>query len=327
MRICIFGAGAIGGTIGARLAQAGHEVSLIARGAHLAAIRAHGLTLRSGDASHVLKIAASDNPADLGAQDAVIIALKSHSLPGAAAGIAPLLGPDTCVVSALNGLPWWFFNDWGGALSGTPLASCDPDGRIAAAIEPARVLGCVVFLASDVPAPGVVRHNSGNRLVLGEPANRISTRVTALAAALTEAGFEAQASADIRRDMWQKLLGNLCFNPASVLTGVSTDQMLDDNHMSALFAAMMREAIAVAAALGIDIAIDPAVRMAQTRKLGPIRSSMLQDVEAGRPIELDAIVGSVVEVAERVGVPTPFINAVFGAVRVRARALDLYPQS
>ena len=327
MRICIFGAGAIGGTIGARLALAGHEVSLVARGAHLAALRTDGLTLLHGPTRQVVRLAASDNPADLGAQDAVIIALKSHSLAAAVGGLAPLLGPDTAVVTAMNGVPWWFFDDWGGALAGTTLKSCDGDGRIAAAIASRRVIGGVVFLAADVPAPGVVRHNSGIRLVLGEPSNRASIRVDALVAALASAGFEATASDNIRRELWLKLLGNLCFNPLSTLTGDSTDLMLDDPHIAALFAAMMREAIALAAALGLAIDIDPEARMAQTRKLGSIKSSMLQDTEAGRPIELDAIVGSVVEIAGRLGVPTPFINAVFGTARVRASVLGLYPKS
>ncbi len=326
MRICIFGAGAIGGTIGARLALAGHQVSLVARGAHLAALKADGLTLLQGGNKHHVKLAASDKPAELGLQDVVIIALKSHSLAGAVADLVPLLGPETAVVTAMNGVPWWFFDGWGGALAGTALKSCDADGRIAGAIAGRRVIGGVVYLAADVPKPGVVRHNSGNRLILGEPSNRPSARVDALIAALNGAGFEALASDNIRRELWKKLLGNLCFNPVSVLTGATTDLMLDDRHMATLFAAMMREAIAVAAAVGIPLDIDPLARMAQTRKSGPIKSSMLQDVEAGRPIELDAIVGSVVEIALRIGLATPFIDAVFGTVRVRAAGLGLYPR-
>ncbi len=326
MKICIFGAGAIGGTIGARLALAGHEVSLVARGAHLAAIRANGLTLLQGAERHVVTVKASDHPAHLGPQDAVIIALKSHTLAAAVDGIAPLLKDDTAIVTAINGVPWWFFNGWGGVHQGTALQSCDADGRIARAIAPSRVVGGVVFMAANVPEPGVVRWNSGSRFVLGEPVHQASARVDALAAALVGAGIEAVASDNIRREIWLKLLGNVCFNPVSVLTGVTTDLMLDDRHLSSLFAGMMREAIAVANALGLDVTIKPDERMAQTRKLGPIKSSMLQDIEAGRPIELDAIVGSVVEIAERLGIATPFINTVFGAVRVRAAALGLYPK-
>ena len=326
MKICIFGAGAIGGSLGVRLALAGHQVSLLARGAHLAAIRANGLTLLHGDERYNVRLKASDNPAELGEQDAVIIALKSHTLAAAVHGIAPLLGRDTSVVTAMNGVPWWFFNGWGGALEGTALAACDADGRIARAIAPARVVGGVVFVAANVPEPGVVRWTSGGRMVLGEPAHRPGARVGTLTEALVGAGFEAIAANAIRREIWMKLLGNLCFNPVSALTGVSTDLMLDDRHLSALFAGMMTEAIAVANALGLDITIKPEERMAQTRKLGPIKSSMLQDMEAGRPIELDAIVGSVVEIAARLGIDTPFINSVYGAVRVRAAALGLYPK-
>ncbi len=326
MRICIFGAGAIGGTMGARLAQAGHEVSLVARGAHLAALRANGLALLHGDERVSLRLPASDNPAELGVQDVVVIALKSHSLPPAVEALAPLLGPDTVVLTTMNGLPWWLFEGWGGAHAGSPIKACDPDGRIGRAIAASRVVGCVVFMAADVPEPGVVRHNSGNRLVLGEPSSQSSSRVAALVAALAAAGFDALASDNIRREMWMKLLGNVCFNPVSVLSGVSTDLMLADRHMCDMFAAMMREAIALAAALGLDVQVDPEKRMDQTRKLGPIKSSMLQDAEAGRPIELDAIVGSVVEVAARVGVATPFISAVYGTLRVRAANLGLYPK-
>ena len=327
MKICIYGAGAIGGTLGARLALAGNDVSLIARGAHLDAIRANGLALLQGDRREVVKLPASANAADLGVQDAVIIALKSHTLAAAVDGIAPLLGANTVVVSAMNGVPWWFFDGWGGALQGTRLAACDGDGRIAAALASRRIVGSVVYMAADVPQPGVVRWNSGQRLVLGEPAHQLSPRVEILTKALVGAGFEAMASDSIRHELWLKLLGNLCFNPVSVLTGVSTDVMLDDPHMHGLFAGMMREAITLANALGLGITVEPEARIAQTRKLGAIKSSMLQDMAAGRPVELDAIVGSVVEIAARMGIDTPFINAVFGTVRVRAAHLGLYPRA
>ena len=327
MKICIYGAGAIGGTLGVRLAQAGHEVSLIARGAHLAAIRANGLTLLKGSERDTVKLAASDNSAHFGKQDVVIIALKSHTLSAAVDGIAPLLGDDTSVVTAMNGVPWWFFHHFGGALEGAALQACDADGRIGRAIAPERVIGGVVYMSADVPEPGVVRWNSGTRLVLGEPSHESSPRTDNLAKALVGAGFEASASNHIRRELWLKLLGNVCFNPVSVLTGTHTGLMLADRHMRDMFAAMMTEAIAVANALGLGVTIEPEVRLEQSRKLGVIKTSMLQDVEAGRPIELDAIVGSVVEIAARLHLPTPFINAVFGAVRVKAAALGLYPQA
>ena len=324
MKICIYGAGAIGGTLGVRLAQAGHDVSLIVRGAHLAAIRANGLTLIKGNERATVKLAASDNSADLGKQDVVIIALKSHTLSAAVDGIAPLLGEDTMVVTAMNGVPWWFFHPFGGALEGAALQACDADGCIGRAIAPERVIGGVVYMAADVPEPGVVRWNSGTRFVLGEPSHESSLRADNLAKALVGAGFEASASNNIRRELWMKLLGNVCFNPVSVLTGTDTARMLSDQYLCELFAGMMSEAIAIANAMGLGVTIEPAARLEQTRKLGAIKSSMLQDVEAGRPIELDAIVGSVVEIAARLNLPTPFINAVFGAVRVKAAALGLY---
>ena len=324
MKVCIFGAGAIGGILGVRLALAGHDVSLVARGAHLAAIRADGLALLNGDKREVVRMPASANAADLGVQDVVIIALKCHALAPAIEGLAPLLGRDTIILTAMNGIPWWFFNGWGGTLAGSRLIACDPVGALGAAVAPARVVGGVVFLAANVPEPGVVHWTSGTRFILGEPSHEPSPRVASLTAAFAGTGIEAVASDNIRREIWMKLLGNLCFNPVSVLTGTSTDVMLDDPHMHGLFVGMMREAIKVANALDLGITVKPEERIAQTRKLGPIKSSMLQDVEAGRPIELDAIVGSVVEIAARLGIDTPFINAVFGTVRVRAAQLGLY---
>ncbi len=330
MRVCIYGAGAIGGTIGARLAMAGHEVSLVARGAHLEAIRANGLTLVQGTLQDgkrdVVRVPASANAADLGPQDVVIIGLKSHTLAPAIAGLAPLLGKDTTILTAMNGVPWWFFNNWGGALAGSRIQACDPDGSLGAAIAPERVVGGVVFIAANVPQPGVVHWSSGARFIFGEPSHQPSARVASLAAAFSDTGIEAVPTDNIRLEIWMKLLGNLCFNPVSVLTGASTDLMLNDRHLWELFTRMMTEAIGVANALGLDITIKPEARMAQTRTLGAIKSSMLQDVEAGRPIELDSIVGSVVEIAERLGIATPFINSVYGAVRVRAAGLGLYPK-
>ena len=324
MKVCIYGAGAIGGTYGARLAQAGMEVSLVARGAHLAAIRERGLILEYENERQVFRISASDNAADLGPQEVVIIALKAHSLPAAAEGIAPLLGPDTLVVTAMNGVPWWFFNDWGGKFTGTRLKACDPDGRIGRAIAHERVIGGVVYVAADVPEPGVVRQNSAGRLVLGEPSHRASSRLSALIANLGRMSIRVIESDNIRREMWMKLLGNVCFNPVSVLTGVSTDKMLADPYLERQFGAMMAEAIALGNALGLGLTIRPDERLAQTRTLGAIKTSMLQDVQAGRPIELDGIVGATVEIAERLGVAMPAIDAVYGAVRVRAAMLGLY---
>jgi 2-dehydropantoate 2-reductase len=325
MKLCVYGAGAIGGTLAVRLAQAGHQVSVIARGAHLEAIRRDGLTLLAGGERHTVRLPAADSGTAFGPQDAVLVGVKAHGLATAAQGIAPLIGPHTAVVPMVNGVPWWFFDGWGGARAGTRLDSCDPDGRIAQAIPAESVLGGVVYFAADSPAPGVVRHNSGNRVILGEPSQRPSARAEALAAAITAAGLDGKASTAIRREIFLKLWGNVCFNPVSVLTGSTTDRMIDDARLHALFMAMMEEVVAVANALGLGITMTAHERIAQARRLGGIRSSMLQDVEAGRAIELDAIVGSVVEIAEKLQVPVPFVSAVFGAVRVKARALGLYP--
>ena len=324
MKFCIFGAGAIGGMAAVRLAQAGHEVSVVARGAHLAAIREHGVTVVKGDARATARVRASDQPGDLGPQDSVIVTLKAHSLAAAAPDIAPLLGPATTVVTAMNGIPWWFFQHWGGKLEGTRLAACDPDGGIARALPHERVIGGVVFQAAFVAAPGVIHHTSGNRIILGEPSGAASPRTQALVDALTGAGVEASLSRNIHQDIWYKLMGNVCYNPVSVLTMAHSDTMLADPYMHRMFAAMMREFMALGEALGFTFASSIDERIATTRRLGHIKTSMLQDVEAGRPIELDAIVGAVVEIAEKLALPIPTIEAVFGLVRQRGATLGLY---
>lgn len=324
MRICVFGAGAIGGMAAARLAQAGHEVSVVARGAHLAAIRAQGITVVKGKTRETVRVRASDRPDDLGPQDSVIVAVKAHSLAAAAPAIAPLLGPTTSIVTAMNGIPWWYFQSWGGRLEGTRLAACDPDGRIAAALAHERIIGGVVFQAAFVSAPGVIHHASGNRIVLGEPSGAASPRAQAMVDALAGAGVEASLSRNIRQDIWYKLMGNVCYNPVSVLTMAHSDTMLDDPYMHRMFAAMMREFMTLGETLGFTFASSIEERIATTRRLGHIKTSMLQDVEAGRPIELDAIVGAVVEIAEKLALPIPTIDAVFGLVRQRGATLGLY---
>ena len=324
MRICIFGAGAIGGMLAVRLTQAGHEVSVIARGAQLAAIRERGLTLLSGEKSDTVKLAASDKAADLGPQDHVILCVKGYGLPQAVGQIAPLLGADTSVVPAVNGIPWWFFNQWGGTLEGTQLKACDPDGVIARAVAPERVIGAVVFQSGANVEPGVVRHNSGSRMVFGEPNNARSERAQGLAKAFADAGFDSSCSDDIRREIWLKLFGNVSFNPVSVLAGVSTDRMIDEPGVHAMFVQIMGEVAAVGRAIGIDITMAPAERVAMTRKLGRIKTSMLQDAESNRPLEIDAIVGATVEVGRKVGVPMPFIEAVYGLTRLRGEMTGLY---
>ena len=326
MRVCIVGAGAIGGFIGARLASVGRsEVSVLARGATLAALRSHGWRLRQGDKVIQASAHASDHAAELGAQDLVVIAVKGQSLPQVAQSIAPLLGPDTAVMPAMNGVPWWF-----GAgvpeLQGAPLESVDPGGTIGAAIAFERVVGCVVHVSASVAEPGLVQHRIGQGLIVGEPRAGSSDRVERIAGLLEHAGFDATRSPDIRRDIWYKLWGNMTMNPVSAITGATGDRILSDPLVRAFNSAAMREAAAIGARLGCPIEQSPEDRHATTAKLGAFKTSMLQDVDAGRPIELDAIVGVVHELGQRLGVPTPNIDALFGLARLFGRTRGLYPQ-
>ena len=326
MKVCIYGAGAIGGFIGTRLALTGRQaVSAVARGATLAALREHGWRLREGGQLLQAPLAAaSDQPAELGVQDLVVVAVKGQAMGEVAANIAPLIGPETVVYTAMNGVPWWFAAGTP-ALAAQPLQSIDPGGRIAAAIPLAHVLGGVVHASTATSEPGLVEHKMGRGLIVGEPAGSITPRVEALVVALAEAGFEATASADVRRDCWYKLWGNLTMNPITAITGATVDRVLDDPLTRQLCTDAMREAAEVGAAIGCAIAQTPEDRHVITRKLGAFKTSMLQDVEAGRMLELDPIVAVVVEIAQRMGVATPNINAIFGLARVFARSHGLYP--
>ena len=335
MRVCVLGAGAIGGWMGVKLAQAGHAVSVLARGATLAAIRAEGLRLIEAGETAAVKVAASDKPGDLTADefpDLLIVAVKSQGLRDAALAAKPLIGPNTIVLTAMNGVPWWFFQRSDRPLAGTALASIDPTGEIAASIPSANVIGCVVHAACSVDAPGLIRHKMGTRLIIGEPDGAaqsvaqggISARLSALHTALTTAGFESEASADIQRDVWFKLWGNMTMNPVSAITGATTDLILDDPLTREFCSAVMREAKAIGEQIGIPIAQSPDERHAVTRKLGAMKTSMLQDVEAGRSIELDALVAAVVEIGAKVGVPTPYTSALFGLARLNGRVRGLY---
>ena len=335
MRVCVLGAGAIGGWMGVKLAQAGDAVSVLARGATLAAIRAEGLRLIEAGETAAVKVAASDKPGDLTADafpDLLIVAVKSQGLRDAALAAKPLIGPNTIVLTAMNGVPWWFFQRSDRPLAGTALASIDPTGEIAASIPSANVIGCVVHAACSVDAPGLIRHKMGTRLIIGEPDGAvqsvaqggISARLAALHTALTAAGFESEASADIQRDVWFKLWGNMTMNPVSAITGATTDLILDDPLTREFCSAVMREAKAIGEQIGIPIAQSPDERHAVTRKLGAMKTSMLQDVEAGRSIELDALVAAVVEIGAKVGVPTPYTSALFGLARLNGRVRGLY---
>ena len=324
MKICIYGAGAIGGWIGARLAALGEPVSVVARGATLAALQTHGLRLQQAEGLLQVPVQAADNAAALGVQDLVVVAVKAPALAEVARDIAPLLGPHTIVLTAMNGVPWWFFQGFGGAYAGTALKAVDASGAIAAAIPARHVVGCVVHASCALQAPGVVQHHFGNKLILGEPSGQQTERAKALAALLERAGFEAPLSEQIQRDTWYKLWGNMTVNPVSALTGATTDLILDDPLVRDFISQVMREAKEIGARIGIPIDQQPEDRHAVTRKLGAFKTSMLQDVEAGKPVELDALVTVVQELGVLTAVPTPFTDALLGLARLQARVKGLY---
>jgi 2-dehydropantoate 2-reductase len=322
--ITIYGAGAIGGWLGAKLAGAGCTVSAVARGATLAALQQDGLRLVEAGGTTAHAVRASADPAALGVQDLVIVAVKAPALLDVARHIAPLIGPDTLVLSAMNGVPWWFFEGFGGALAGTALQAVDATGEIAQAIPARHVIGCVVHASCSVDAPGVIRHHFGNGLIVGEPSGQASGRVQALAALLQRAGFAATVSPQIQKDIWYKLWGNMTVNPISAFTGATTDRIMNDDLVRGFISAVMLEAKAVGAHIGIPIEQQPEDRHAITRKLGAFKTSMLQDVQAGKPVELDALVTVVRELGQRTGVATPFTDALLGLARVHAQVHGLY---
>ena len=283
MKVCIYGAGAIGGWIGAGLAQAGSRLNVVARGATLEALQRDGLSVMRGDQRTRVAVNAVADPADLGAQDLVVIAVKAPALPAVAAQIAPLLGPDTIVLTAMNGVPWWFLQGgFGGPLAGTQLEAVDPGGKIDAAIPAQHVIGCVVHATCSLDAPGVVRHHFGNGLIIGEPSGEATPRAQRLEALLEQAGFEARLSPRIQKDVWYKLWGNMTVNPISALTGATTDLILNDELVRGFISTIMLEAREIGERIGVPIAESPEDRHAVTRRLGAFKTSMLQDVEAGR---------------------------------------------
>ncbi|MEO7854974.1 MAG: 2-dehydropantoate 2-reductase [Rubrivivax sp.] len=325
MKVCIYGAGAIGGFIGTRLATAGRcTVSALARGATLRALQTHCWRLHQGDALLQVAAHASDEPAALGVQDLVVLAVKGPALAEVASRIGPLLGPHTAVLPAMNGVPWWFARH-APALGEAPLHSVDPGGHIAAAIDVQRVIGCVVHASTFTTEPGLVQHKMGQGLILGEPAGGESPRVQALVELLRHAGFDATLSLQIRQDIWYKLWGNMTMNPVSAITGAPIDQLMADPLVLRFCSDAMREAAAIGARIGCRIEQSPEDRHAITRKLGSFKTSMQQDVEAGRPIELDALVAVVREMAQRLDIATPNIDALLGLTRLFARMHGLYP--
>nr|WP_315236082.1 2-dehydropantoate 2-reductase [uncultured Albidiferax sp.] len=325
MKICIYGAGAIGGWIGARLAAIGEPVSVVARGATLAALKSQGLQLQQEGQLLRVPVQASDNPAALGVQDLVVLAVKAPALAEVARSIAPLLGPQTLVLTAMNGVPWWFFQGFGGAYQGTPLRAVDPTGAIAAALPAAQLIGCVVHAGTSVSEPGLVQHHFGNKLILGEPAGGRSARLQQLAELLACAGFDAPVSECIQKDVWFKLWGNMTVNPVSAITGATTDLIMADPLVCGFTSRVMLEAKEIGLRIGIPIDQQPEDRHAITRKLGAFKTSMLQDVEAGKSVELDALVSAVQELGRLTGVDTPFLDALLGLARLHARVQGLYP--
>ena len=324
MKVCVVGAGAIGGWMGVKLAHAGHAVGVLARGATLAAIQANGLQMVSGGETLRVDVTASANAAGLETPDLLIIAVKAPGLRDAALSVKSLISPNTIVLTAMNGVPWWFFDRADRPLNGTSLTSIDATGDVNSSIPAGNVIGCVVHAACSVDAPGVIRHKMGQRLIVGEPGGGESPRLASLHRALIAAGFESELSMDIQREVWFKLWGNMTMNPVSALTGATTDKILDDPLVREFCSNVMREAQAIGNKIGIPIEQTPDARHDVTRKLGAMKTSMLQDVEANKGIELDALVAAVAEIGQRVDVPTPYTDAMLGMTRLMARGRGLY---
>jgi 2-dehydropantoate 2-reductase len=316
VRFAVVGAGAVGAYLGARMARAGLDVVLHARGPHLRAMQARGVRVLSPDGDFETAPGVTGDLAEIGPADVVILAVKAHSLPALAPGLAPRLGPDTVVVSTQNGIPWWFFHGLGGELGELSLERVDPGGAVARAIEIRRVVGSIVYFSTEIVEPGVIRHVEGNRISVGEPDGSRSDRCRAIARALTAAGFRCPVTVRIRHEIWVKLLGNVAFNPISALTGATLAEMARHADVAALARQIMAEAEAVAGRLGLDLPVSIDQRLAGAEKVGEHKTSMLQDLEAGRPMELEAVVGAVVELGDRLGLPMPATRAVYACVKL-----------
>ena len=316
MRIVIAGAGAIGGYIGARLAKAGGDVVLFARGSHLQAMQDRGLRVVSPDGDFEVRPEVTGDLNTIGRADVIFLGVKAHSLTTLAPQLRPLLGPDTVVVSTQNGIPWWYFQGYGGELEGLHLDRVDPGGVIAAAIEPRRVVGSLAYFSTDIAEPGVIHHTEGNRISFGEPDGTRTERTKRIAEALIAAGFRCPVTTRFRHEIWVKLLGNVAFNPISALTGGTLEELARHPDVSAVVRQLMAETEAVAGRLGIELPISIDQRMAGAEKVGAHKTSMLQDFEAGRPMELEAIVGAVVELGERLGVAMPATKTVYACAKM-----------
>ncbi len=316
MKIAIVGAGAIGAFLGAKLALSGEDVYLIARGPHLTAMQANGVRVRSPEGDFEAHPTATDDYDSIGPVDFVFLTVKAHSLTAIAPNLAPLLGPETAVVSAQNGIPWWYFQSHGGPFDGQSIESVDPGGVIAEAIDPSRIIGCVVYPSTVIVEPGVIEHIEGNRFSIGELDGTSSDRCKRLAAALIGAGLRAPVRGHIRHDMWVKLLGNVVFNPMSALTGATLVEMVTHPETSELVRAVMAEADAVAEGLGVRLPLTIDQRMEGAKKVGAHKTSMLQDLEAGRPMELESVVGVVIELGEKLGLPMPHTKTLYSCARL-----------
>ncbi|HEV7263852.1 MAG TPA: 2-dehydropantoate 2-reductase [Falsiroseomonas sp.] len=325
MKLCVFGAGAIGGLMAAKLAAKGDiEVTVIARGPHLAAMQAKGLTLRSEGQEITVQPRCVGTAEEAGPQDYVVVTLKAHSLPGAAKQMQPLLGPETAVVSAVNGIPWWYFFQLAGPWQDHRVKSVDPDGDVWDLLHPSRAIGCIVYPAAEVPEPGVIEHSYGDRFTLGEPSGERTPRIAALSEALIAAGFKAPVRPKIRDEIWVKLWGNLAFNPISSLTTQTLDVLTGEEGTRGIARAMMLEAQEVGTKLGVRFGINVDKRIAGAAEVGAHKTSMLQDLERGRPMEIDALLGVVVELAELVRVEVPTCRTVLALARARGRAAGCY---
>jgi len=327
VKICVYGVGAVGGLMAAWLSRGGkNEVSAVARGTQLEALRKDGLRIRDRASGKMttFSIVASDDPAVLGPQDYVIVAVKAQNLTEVASGIRPLLGPDTSIVTAMNGVPWWFFDclKYGGGSQ--RLESLDPDGSLSRSMPTQRIVGCVVHLACSTPEPGLISHNMGKKLILGQPGGANTSRVKRIANALTLAGFEIAVTGSIEKEFWVKLLGNVSFNPVSALTQNTADRLIQNDQVKTYMVEIMREVLAIGRAVGVDAGIDPEARIDMARSLGPFKTSMLQDLEAGKRLEIDGLLAGTLEIAQKAGVRAPYTESLFGLIGTRATVTGQY---
>jgi 2-dehydropantoate 2-reductase len=326
MKICVYGAGAVGGLIAAWLARSAQEVSVVARGRQLEAIRQNGLRVRDRESGRVdtHAVRAESDPARLGPQQYVIVAVKAQSLPDVAEGIAPLVGPGTSIITAMNGVPWWFFDRLAFGNGTQRLESLDPGGKLARAMPTDRIVGCVIHLAASTPEPGLIVHNMGRRLIVGEPGGRNGVRTTSIAQALSAAGFQVEVSDAIEKEFWVKLLGNVSFNPVSALTVSTADRLIANSEVKSYMVEIMREVLAIGRAVGVDAEIEPEARLDMARALGRFKTSMLQDLEAGKPLEIDGLLAGTLEIAAKAGVQAPYTQSLFGLIRARATSSNQY---